>query len=355
MASNNSKHDESAVEKESNDAVVESNSAIKKRKKRIVVIAVCLVVAIAAAIIVGNMLSKNMKQNWLSKQYEGELKTVEVENLSFSIPESFVTEEYDIDDTYLAIKNTDYEHYGDEGTILSLGVDYDGLTLKNGMNSYIKEYDRIHNGDDWNFKDSNYDIKGKGYSGKEACKHDDHYGAMEIVDFIIVDDSVFVIELSIQDEYYSDESMEIVRDHIDWAEYKSNRIKSLIAKYEGDRYPGDYVYKRDLKVTAVRENGERTDVDNRFIKLEFPKGDEFKENKSLPVVIKYKEGGVDYETTINIKCEKYESSYSSGSSSVGNYRPGDKNGEAWDTNDDGSVSGNEFQDAVNDFMDENGF
>lgn len=329
--------------------------ASKKRKKKIIAIIICIVVAVAAAIIGGNILSKNMKQNWLSKQYNGNLKTAQVENLSFSIPESFVTEEYSHDDTCMGIKNTDYEHYGDEGTISLITIDYDGLTLANGMNSYIKEYDRIHDGDDWYFKDSAYNIKGEGYSGKEACNHNDYYGAMEIVDIVTVDESVFEISLSIQDEYYSEGIMEIVRDHIDWTEYKSNRIKTLIAKYEGDKYPGDYVYKRDFKVTAVRENGERTDVDNHFIKLEFPKGDEFKEKKSLPVVIKYKEGGVDYETTINIKCEERVNSYSSGSSSSGNYHPGDKNGEAWDTNNDGSVSGNEFQDAVNDYMNENGF
>lgn len=318
-------------------------------RKRIVSIGICLLVAIGmCTMLVG------CGASWLSKEYDNLLETYTAEKLEVTVPKVFKKDDAECSDTVLAL---DFQGGKNNEPHVFITAEFLGLvSSEKSMDSYLEaDEDYIDK------KDEAVEISGEGYQGTEIKRQStgSELSITSDIDYLLVDKSVFKITLTTETGYYNEGDIQLLRDHINWSEYESNIIVDIEATYDGDTYDGDHFDEEMLSVKAVLKDGSTRYVDFDNVTIKYPKGEVFKAGKTLVVEITYVEDGNTFTTTWEGEGEEEEeSSYSSGSSSShndGSYQKGDEVAEGMDTDNDGSVSGNEFQDAVNDYMDANGY
>ena len=280
--------------------------------KKIGIGAGIVILCIAVVCMVSSFINTSKKSKYVLEAYDTKSYTVSyVDGLEVSTPPSWQEE----DDGSSDVK--EFYGYIDEGnynaaylavcSFLSEGYDADFDTIYEACKFDEKDYED-HNINSV-VEEGEY-TGGDNYSGKYivydcSCTDDekktDNYKMYRYC--VKADHTIFVVVIELSDGYYTDDDIDLILSHIDFAGFKTPIVESITASYTGETKAETSMTGSEisgLQVIATYDNGDQADVTNSCT---ITGAEKLLPNKTEDYTITYtSDSGDTFTDTFTVEC-----------------------------------------------------
>ncbi|MDO4976845.1 MAG: zinc ribbon domain-containing protein [Eubacteriales bacterium] len=278
----------------------------QKGKKKILLAIGAVILALILITSIRSAITKSRKKNFVADAYQEEMIGYSNGELSYEMPTSWKL-------------SSNQEFFSgcveeEESEVIKISIGHiSGFDFRDDFDDIYDQYSYHENEYEKNHiisltKEENYETKNcKGKyaqyecsdteEGKEPNDYDKYLYIMK------VDESYYVINIDVKKEYYKEEDINLILEHIDFADFETPRVDSIEANYTGNTEAGTKMTADEidgLEVIVNYDNGEQDLITSGY-KITGP--EIILPNTKKDYSISYTAAdGKEFEATFQVEC-----------------------------------------------------